>query len=428
MGMAVAAQAADLPARAAPPPVFVPPAFTWTGFYIGVNAGYGFETRDRENTFFGNNQAIIVPTGGQNFGAIGPNFPVAGINGPALPVTPNALMGGVLTPFNNNNFGFDNNRRRRDGFVGGGQIGYNWQLTPGAGLVIGFEADAQFADLNKRNDNFFGVGGFGFGNTVANGTQVGVVTGIATPAAPIVVPGAIIQGGAGFLVGVTGGPVAAPVPAFAAPIVFTGTTPFTVPGGPIQAAGVGGNVTFLDPFRNVNNGNRGVDWFGTVRGRLGYAFDRTLLYVTGGLAYGGGDRNNDQFDNGFGTFGFGGNCGGFNNTNCSGNRIRVGYTVGGGLEYAFTNNLSLKLEGLFVSLGDRRNDNGFGIAGNAPVPYARDAAGNTYFAPAGAFTNQNTGLFGRNRSETEFAVVRVGLNYKFDFFGAAAPAPVVARY
>ncbi|MDP4023218.1 porin family protein, partial [Methylobacterium sp. NEAU 140] len=168
-GMTVAASAADLPRRAAPPPVFAPvPVFTWTGAYFGINAGYAFDASSR-NT-------------GSAFGV------------PAPFAAP-----GTIAVFRN---------RSQDGFSGGGQVGYNFQFTPGSGVVVGIEADAQYLDFGRNRNSAFIAGGLAPGYYVT------------------------------------------------------------------------------DP-----RGLSSLDFFGTVRGRLGYAFDRTLVYGTGGFAYGSGSAD-----------------------------------------------------------------------------------------------------------------------------------------
>jgi len=71
-------------------------------------------------------------------------------------------------------------------------------------------------------------------------------------------------------------------------------------------------------------------WVGTTRGRIGYAFNRLLPYVTAGVAYG-----NIQAAQPTGTT---------TNTN-------AGWTAGGGVEYGFDRNWSARLEYLHVDLG-----------------------------------------------------------------------------
>lgn len=73
------------------------------------------------------------------------------------------------------------------------------------------------------------------------------------------------------------------------------------------------------------------DWLGTTRLRLGYAVDRFMPYITGGAAYGNVKANVPGV--------------GFDSD------TKLGWTVGGGAEYAFTPNWSVKAEYLYVDLG-----------------------------------------------------------------------------
>ena len=120
----VAAQAADLPTRKeAPAPVFVPPPFTWTGFYVGLNAGG-------------------ILTQRQPFGAtlFDPDADVRW-RLPHRSDFPGGLGSG------------------NTGFIGGGQAGYNWQT---GAFVLGVETDFQGTTLSKTFNNvgvsFVGAG------------------------------------------------------------------------------------------------------------------------------------------------------------------------------------------------------------------------------------------------------------------------------
>lgn len=128
-----------------------------------------------------------------------------------------------------------------------------------------------------------------------------------------------------------------------------------------------------------------VSKFGTVRGRLGVAMDRTLLYATGGLAWGSIKHTMAFADNlGFTAF-----------DQTSG--THVGYVVGAGLEQAFTPSISLKVEYQFIDLGSENYLAVESIGGVA----------------SGFRINTDT--------DTNFHTVRVGLNFKL---GPGASGPM----
>jgi outer membrane immunogenic protein len=93
---------------------------------------------------------------------------------------------------------------------------------------------------------------------------------------------------------------------------------------PNWVLGLEANYSFLSTNSNIDN--RGL---GSVTGRLGYTWGPTLLYAKGGYAWA-----DTRFSNGFG-----------------GDGGRDGYTVGGGLEYMFTQNWSGKLEYQYYDFG-----------------------------------------------------------------------------
>lgn len=233
------ALAADLPNTKGPPAFPPPPVFTWTGVYIGGQAGYQW-----------------------------------GANNPSFDLAPGDIFVGYPPG------------SVSQGVVGGGHIGYNYQLSPFeiGQVVIGIEGDVE-------------------------GTS------------------------------------------------YAGT-------------GLDPTSTF---FHTTN-----IAIEGSVRGRIGWAWDRVLIYGTGGVALA-SIRN---------TAGIAAGPTLFSQTDG-----RVGWTVGGGVEYALDQNWTIRGEYRYTNYGDYDFPL---VAGTALREQAID-----------------------NRAE-------MGFSYKFDFF--EPPAPVVAKY
>lgn len=264
LGCATAASGADLGRPIHKAPVGAAPiAYNWSGFYIGGHVGGAWSGSD--DSF---------------------------ANG--------ATAGGIL--FMPVNLPFDTGG---NGFVAGGQIGYNWQFAHN--WVIGIEADLSWTDVNGS------------------------------------------------------------------------TTYSPIPPGPTGAAAVA--PSFVTMSRDVN-------WLATVRGRLGYAWDRVLVYGTGGVAWSNADY-----------FGIESRAGGVNIDVASFSSTRVGWVLGGGVEYALSQNWTIRGEYLFYSTD--------GVSALA-----------TAIPSLGALNPTVTFDWDR----TNLHVLRFGINYKF------GGGPIVANY
>jgi outer membrane immunogenic protein len=150
---------------------------------------------------------------------------------------------------------------------------------------------------------------------------------------------------------------------------------------------------------------RTLDYFGTVRGRLGFlASPALLLYATGGAAYGGVKASTSvtQTNNDCTLFPF--NClGPGGSTFGAASRTRLGWTAGLGGEWMFAPNWSAKVEYLYYDLGS--------ISYNSAL--ATD--GGTFAPGSAAIVNvQSTAKFNGS-------IARVGINYHFG-------GPVVANF
>jgi outer membrane immunogenic protein len=237
--LSTSALAADIPARMpvkAPPPVAVP--WSWAGFYIGVHAGAAW------------NHAAFADLGDNT----------------VPPIQNRAPVGDFWKP-------------ERVGFIGGGQIGYNFQS---GNVVYGLEAD--FSGVSNKH------------STVVN-----------------------------------------------PPATFSGV-----------------------------NATTELSWMATVRGRLGVTLSPpTLLYITGGLAVA-------HFKDAWGTIFLPA-------PEYTSNKTRTGWTVGGGIEYMFTRNVTAKVEALYADFDD------WTVNGTTPA---------------------NVGFY-RSRFEHQVITVRGGLNWKW---------------
>jgi outer membrane immunogenic protein len=147
---------------------------------------------------------------------------------------------------------------------------------------------------------------------------------------------------------------------------------------------------FLVAFRGSTlTAQTSADVQGSIRGKIGIAWDRLLIYGTGGVAFGGFSTDFELFASKVPIF-----------ATANTSSTRVGWTAGGGIQYAVVNNWWVFAEYRFTDFGSLRD-----------ILLANEL-------PAGAFFNGS-----RRLEENQ---VQVGFSYRFELL--PPPPPVVAKY
>lgn len=133
--------------------------------------------------------------------------------------------------------------------------------------------------------------------------------------------------------------------------------------GDIEYADMDGSTRVLEDGDRAGKIKEQFDWLGSLRLRAGFAADRALFYATGGLAVGGVELSLYDNDGKF----------------ADNDDTKWGWTLGGGVEYAFTDELSARIEYRYTDLGSiSAGDADEGGRGKADVDFHAVRAGLTW--------------------------------------------------
>ncbi len=151
------------------------------------------------------------------------------------------------------------------------------------------------------------------------------------------------------------------------------------------------------------NTERSMDWFGTIRGRIGWTNDRIMVYATAGAAYAELERKWRGIGGAWNDSG----KWGWSDHHRDSDDVNWGWTAGGGIEWLWSPNMSFKAEALWIDFEDGSSRNKFTFD-RGPCS---QKCGNY---------DRHFDKHGRFDHDDDMVVVRVGLNYKF---GYRAPPP-----